>query len=76
MENTNEISKVSLVCRAVDVANQAARQAIPFELHDLLIHSPMFNPSNTVLSAEVTPDSSGTTFTFGVTLGLKRPMKN
>ncbi|MEY4387635.1 MAG: hypothetical protein RLY20_2918, partial [Verrucomicrobiota bacterium] len=75
-ENTNEVSKIALVCRAVDVANQAARQEIPFELHKQLVQSSMFNPSNTVLSAEVTPDATGTTFTFGVTLGLKRPMKN
>ena len=74
--NTNEITKVEVICRAVDVASGAARQAIPFALHAELIASPMFNPTNTVLSPEVTPDASGSTFTFGVTLGLKRGMKN
>jgi len=45
-------------------------------LEEELRKSPMFSPSNTVLSAEVTPDPTGVTFTFGVTLGLKRPMKH
>ena len=75
-KNTNEISTVTLVCRAVDVASGEARQAIPFALQAELSASSMFNPTNTVLSPEVTPDGSGATFTFGVTLGLKRPMKN
>ncbi len=74
--NTNETTVVTLVCRAVDVANNEARQAIPFALEAELKASPMFNPTNIVLSQEVTPDGSGATFTFGVTLGLKRPMKN
>ena len=74
--NTNETSTVTLVCRAVDVANNEARQAIPFALEAELKASPMFNPTNTVLSPEVTPDGTGATFSFGVTLGLKRPMKN
>ena len=74
--NTNETETVAIICRAVDVANNEARQAIPFALEAELKASPMFNPTNTVLSPEVTPDASGTTFTFGVTLGLKRPMKN
>lgn len=74
--NTNETSTVQIVCRAVDVANNEARQIVPFALEKELRESPLFNPTNTVLSPEVTPDGSGTTFTFGVTLGLKRPMKN
>jgi type IV pilus assembly protein PilM len=71
--NTNEITKVEIVCRAVDVGT--AQQAIPFALLAELVASPMFNPTNTVLSPAVTPDATGTTFSFGVTLGLKRAMK-
>ena len=71
--NTNETSTVTMICRAVNVGNN---EVIPFALEQELRESPMFNPSNTVLSAEVTPDPSGTTVTFGVTLGLKRPMKH
>lgn len=74
--NTNETSTVTLVCRAVDVAGGEARQAIPFALQAELIASSMFNPTNTVLSPEVTPDGTGATFSFGVTLGLKRPMQH
>jgi type IV pilus assembly protein PilM len=71
--NTNETSTVSIICRAVNVGNN---ETIPFALEEELRRSPMFSPSNTVLSAEVTPDPTGVTFTFGLTLGLKRPMKH
>ena len=75
---TNDISTVTLVCRAVDVERNGvkeAREAIPFALQAELNASPWFNPSNTVLSPQVTPDDATSTFTFGVTLGLKRPLK-
>jgi len=71
--NTNETSTVTMICRAVNVGNN---EVIPFALEKELRESPYFNPTNTVLSPEVTPDPSGITVTFGVTLGLKRPMKH
>jgi hypothetical protein len=73
--NTNEIATVTLVCRAVDMAQGEARQAIPFALIARLNESPLFNPTNTVLSPQVTPDEATSTFSFGLTLGLKRPLK-
>lgn len=69
-------SRVEITLRAVDVAQQEARQVIPFALQAELNASPMFNPATTVLSAQVTPDDATSTFTFGVTLGLKRPLKH
>jgi type IV pilus assembly protein PilM len=72
---TNEIATVEIVCRAVDVTKGTlnTQQEIPFALKAALNASPWFNPTNTVLSQQVTPD--GETFTFGLTLGLKRPLK-
>lgn len=74
--SANTYSRVEITLRAVDVAQQEARQVIPFALQAELNASPMFNPATTVLSAQVTPDDATSTFTFGVTLGLKRPLKH
>ena len=73
---TDNGATVKLICRAVDVAQQEARQVIPFALQAELSASPLFNPATTVLSPQVTPDEATSTFTFGVTLGLKTPMKH
>jgi len=73
---TNEYSTITLVCRAVDVAQQQARQIIPFALQAELNASPLFDPATTVLSPQVTPDDATSTFSFGVTLGLKSPLKH
>lgn len=76
--NTNEISSVELVCRSVDVEMNGvkiAREVIPFALQAELSASPLFNSTNIVLSPQVTPDDANMTFSFGVTLGLKRPLK-
>jgi type IV pilus assembly protein PilM len=76
--NSNEITTVTLVCRAVDVdvnGVKMAREAIPFDLQAKLSGSPFFSPTNIVLSPQVTPDDASATFSFGVTLGLKRPLK-
>ena len=77
-EDAKQISHVTLVCRAVDVevnGVKMAREAIPFALQAELAASPLFNPTNIVLSPQVTPDEATSTFTFEVTLGLKRPLK-
>lgn len=71
--NTNEIASVTLVCRALDVTRDASLQ-IPVALADELVASPFFT-TNTVLTPTTTPDEATKTFTFGVTLSLKRPMK-
>lgn len=76
--NTNEISSVELVCRSVDVEMNGvkiAREVVPFALQAELSASPLFNSTNIVLSPQVTPDDANMTFSFGVTLGLKRPLK-
>lgn len=74
--SATEYTTVTLVCRAVDVAQQESRQVIPFALQAELNASPLFDPATTKLSPQVTPDESTSTFSFGVTLGLKRPMKH
>jgi type IV pilus assembly protein PilM len=73
-DSATEYAKVELVLRAVDVSREA-QQIIPFAVQGELNASPMFNPATTVLSPQVTPDEATTTFSFGVTLGLKKPLK-
>jgi type IV pilus assembly protein PilM len=73
-DSATEYTKVELVLRAVDVSREA-QQIIPFAVQAELNASPMFNPATTVLSPQVTPDDATTTFSFGVTLGLKKPLK-
>jgi len=72
--STNEFATITLVCRAVDVSPEAG-QIIPFAVDAEVKASPMFNPATTVLSQQITPDSTTSTFTFGLTVGLARPMK-
>lgn len=74
-DSGTEFTKVTLVLRAVDVSNEA-QQIVPFAVQAELNASPMFNPATTVLSPQVTPDPNTSTFSFGVTLGLKRAMKH
>ncbi len=74
-DSGTEYSKVTVVLRAVDVSPEA-QQIIPFAVQAELSASQLFNPATTVLSPQVTPDATTSTFTFGVTLGLKRPMKH
>jgi hypothetical protein len=73
-DSATEYAKVELILRAVDVSREA-QQIIPFAVQGELNASPMFNPATTVLSPQVTPDEATTTFSFGVTLGLKKPLK-
>ena len=74
-DSGTEYTKVKVVLRAVNVSGEA-QQIIPFAVQAELNASPMFNPATTVLSPQVTPDDATSTFSFGVTLGLKRPMKH
>jgi hypothetical protein len=67
-----------LTCRGVDLTSvaPAANTQIAFALQQALIkkHSDIFDPDGTVLSGSMTPEPP-TTFTFGMTLKLKRPLK-
>lgn len=73
-DSTTEYTKVEVILRAVDVSREA-QQIVPFAVQSELNASPVFNPATTVLSPQVTPDEATTTFSFGVTLGLKKPLK-
>jgi type IV pilus assembly protein PilM len=74
---TNEVGKITIVCRGVDVANisgvPSANQDIAYALERALKESPLFDKDETQLAGDNNPDPNGT-FTFGVKLKLKRPL--
>jgi len=77
---TNEPAKVTVLFRAVSLA-QAKASANPDLANALLEElkkSPLFDPNETQFfpaAAEIIPDETTGTFTFGVTLALKHPFK-
>ncbi len=77
--STNEVSSVTIVCRGVDLStasgDPSANQVIAFALDQALKGSPLFDPAETGLAGDINSDPATGTFTFGVKLKLKRPMK-
>ncbi|MGC3959310.1 MAG: type IV pilus assembly protein PilM [Verrucomicrobiota bacterium] len=70
---------VKLECRAVNMRefNAAANQRIVFEFHKQLAstNSPLVDAETTRLDPEIVEDPNTGTFSFGITLALKRPLK-
>lgn len=77
--STNKAGTIKLECRAVNLKeiNAAANQRIVFELHKQLANtnSPLVDAESTRLDPEIVEDSTTGTFSFGITLALKRPLK-
>ncbi len=79
-ENTNEIAKVTLLCRAVSLAHvdPNADPSIAYAVQNELRGSTnLFDPKETKLGEQINPDQNQdtNTFTFNVTLALRRPLK-
>ena len=70
---------MKLACRAVNLKdfNAAANQRIVFEFHKQLAstNSPLVDAEATRLDPEIVEDPTTGTFSFGITLALKRPLK-
>ncbi|MDB6125903.1 MAG: Type pilus assembly protein PilM [Pedosphaera sp.] len=76
--STNELSTVSIVCRAVNVTSSGIASAntdMAYAVERALKESPMFDNAETQVSREINVDEATGTFTFGVNLKLKRPLK-
>jgi type IV pilus assembly protein PilM len=73
----NQIATINLICRAVNLSNvdPSANSEIAYAVENELKASPVFDPKTTQLSAQITPDETTGTFTFGVTVALKNPLK-
>jgi hypothetical protein len=72
-----EIATATLLFRAVSLTHAApsANTDIAYALLDELKASPLFEPNGTQFFTEIIPDEASGTFTFGVTLALKQPLK-
>ncbi len=75
---TNQVGTIKLECRGVSLRNinPAADQRIVFEFHKQLANtnSLVVDAEGTKLDPQITQDDATGTFTFGLTLSLKRPL--
>lgn len=72
-----EGARVTLICRAVSLTtiDSGANTALAFALESALRASPMFDSQATSLQGEIGADEPDGTYTFGVTLVLKKPLE-
>jgi type IV pilus assembly protein PilM len=75
--STNEIAEVNLVCRAInlDRVSPTNNLHLTHTLEQELRASPLFEAAGTQLGKLNTAEEGSPTFTFELTLGLKRPIK-
>jgi len=80
--NSNQVASVTIVCRGVSLTQApisgnaaSANTEMAFALETALRESPLFEAKDTQLTQKVTEDETTGTFTFGLTLKLKRPLK-
>ncbi|HKI68718.1 MAG TPA: hypothetical protein VKA67_03960, partial [Verrucomicrobiae bacterium] len=73
---TNQPGTIYLTCRAVNLVSvsPSANTDIAFTLENELKACPLFDPKGTKLSPKIDSDDTSGTFTFGVTLVLKKPL--
>ncbi len=75
---TNQVGTIKLECRGVSLRNinPAADQRIVFEFHKQLANtnSTVVDAEGTKLDPQIIQDDATGTFTFGLTLSLKRPL--
>ena len=71
-------SVISIVCRAVNLTSvdPSANSEIAYAVENELKSSTnYFKPEGTQLTGQITPDDTGVTFSFGVTVTLQNPLK-
>jgi len=77
--STNEISVITVKCRGLNLKkfSPTANDDLAFAVQDQLQKSSMFDKGGTKLSGSIeqVEETNSVTFSFGVTLKLKRPMK-
>jgi len=75
--NTNEVSKITVTFRAISLtkASAAANTELAFAVRDELRNSSKFDPKETEFAGNISPDEPPGTFTFPITIKLKRPLK-
>ena len=74
---TNSVGSVRLECRGVSLSktDPSANNKLAFAFLDDLKRSPLVDPQSTQLGAQIIEDETTSTFSFEITLALKRPLK-
>jgi hypothetical protein len=76
--STNEISVITILFRGVNLANATVPSAntdIAYAVESALQQSPFFDKDETHLAGNIDPGDVTGTFTFGVSVKLKHPIK-
>jgi type IV pilus assembly protein PilM len=76
--STNEIAVINVKCRGINLKRYSpdANDKLAFAVHSELQASPMFDKEGTKLPGQIEAvDENAITFSFELTLKLKRPMK-
>jgi type IV pilus assembly protein PilM len=77
--STNDLSLVTVLFRGVDLTKTtsvaSANSDIAYAVENALKNSPLFDKDATQLAGTIDPGDSTGTFSFGVNLKLKRPLK-
>jgi len=75
--STNVVDRVTMICRGVDLSSTSpsANTQIEYALQEALKADSLFDSTNTTLAGDINLDPASGTFTFGVKLKLKRPLK-
>jgi type IV pilus assembly protein PilM len=76
LEQPDQAGAITLVCRAVSLSSvdPSANSDIAYALQNELQASPYFDPKTTQLSGEIKADDASGTFTFGISVVLKKPL--
>lgn len=71
------VGTIRLECRGVSLSKNdpSANNKLAFALLDDLRRSPLVDPQGTQLGAQIVEDEPTSTFSFEITLALKRPLK-
>ena len=73
----DQVTTMSITLRGISrTAVQAeANKQTAYQVLDEMRNSPYFDPTNTAISTEISPDEAPGTFWFGITNTLKQPLK-
>ncbi len=73
---TNSVGTIKLLFRGVSLRQiSSANSKIAYAVHAELLSSPLIDAAGTQLDPSITEDETTGTFSFGITLALKRPLK-
>ena len=73
---TNQVGTIKIQCRGVSLRqSSSADSKVAYAVHAELLASPLVDAAGTQLDPSITEDESTGTFSFGITLALKSPLK-